>query len=472
MEYHVVLTESTNKLLNEFLLKDTSEEEICFVTWSPAQGKTRFNILLYEIIFPKKDDRKRHGTVSAMSQYVDRAKESARLTKKGLAMIHTHPFGYGSQGVSQPDLFYEQDVLSREVFGITGLPFVGLTLSGDAKWSARCYPNPYKIQWCSAVRIIGKNLTIHFNPMLNPIPKPNKKQIRTVSVWGDKKQSDIMRLKVGVIGSGSVGSTVSEILAKIGVGKIHLMDYDKIKIHNLDRMLSVSENEVGKNKAEIIAKNLQRIATNDNFECSHSESSIVEEDGFREALDCDVLFSCVDRPWPRQVMTHLAYSSLIPVIDGGISFSIPKGRFVHGMYRAQTIGPNRACLDCLGSIKMNQIQQDRDGLFDDPKYIEKQEKKTKTPTRQNIMPFVIALAGLETIQFVELVTNIADVGDIGQQAYDYFTGEIQPIHKQCVKNCFYDGIIAQGDMIKPVLENDKSKAREMNSKKKWDIKWK
>ena len=141
--------------LQKFLLDDKSEEEICFATWNPAKGKTRFNILLQDIILPNDGDRVRHGTVSALPHYVDRCKEYARENKAGLVMIHTHPHWTGHQGVSGPDLYYEQDVLSREIFGITGMPFVGMTLAGDGTWSGRIYPKNFKITWCSTVRIIG-----------------------------------------------------------------------------------------------------------------------------------------------------------------------------------------------------------------------------------------------------------------------------------------------------------------------------
>lgn len=55
-------------------------------------------------------------------------------------MVHTHPAGTGHQDVSPQDLRSEQDLLSREVFGVTGLPLVGMTLSGDGAWSARAVP--------------------------------------------------------------------------------------------------------------------------------------------------------------------------------------------------------------------------------------------------------------------------------------------------------------------------------------------
>jgi hypothetical protein len=460
-EYSVAMTEATNKKLIDFLLRTTEDEEICFALWHPANGKKRKSILINDIIHPKKGDRKRHGNVSAMPQYLDRVKEIARLNKAGLVMIHTHPFGCGHQGVSVPDLHYEQDVLSREIFGYTGLPLVGMTLSGDKIWSARIYPRPYKIQWCTGVRIVGKNLTIHFNPKLSPSPKPNQKHITTASVWDEKKHADIMRLKIGIIGSGSIGTGVGQITSRIGVGQIHLMDYDIIKTHNLDRLDGVFEEDIGNQKIEVISKILKKAATNENFSCTTSTYSIVEQDGFEEALDCDLLFSCVDRPWPRQVMNHLAYSSLIPVINGGVSFKVSKGKLVHGVYRTQTVGPSRCCMNCHGAYDNSQVQQDRDGLFDDPKYVERQEKKNG-PSRQNIMPFVFSLSGLETIQFVELVTNLAKIGDLGEQEHNYATGETKRKYHQCVKNCYYQNITGLGDSKRPVFGKDKSKQREFN----------
>ena len=206
--------------------------------------------------------------------------------------------------------------------GATGLPLVGLTLGTDGAWSGRFWiktgSRKYEFKWCETVRVVGEHFKITYNNTLLPVPKFKPELERTVSAWGEEAQAKLARLRFGIVGAGSVGSIVAESLARTGIQHVKLIDFDSIETVNLDRLVNVNRRDVGLSKAVAIARVIPKSATASGFVVEPLEYSIVEEEGFRHALDCDILFSCVDRPWPRSVLNFIAYAHLIPVVDGGI----------------------------------------------------------------------------------------------------------------------------------------------------------
>src|SRR5260370_23073423 len=111
---------------------------------------------------------------------------------------------------------------------------------------------------------------------------------------------------------------IVEALARTGFEDVTLIDFDIVKKHNLDRLNYATRRDIGRLKVEVLADYLRERATAANFRVCPVEAAVYEEKGYRAALDCDFLFSCVDRPWGRHVLNLTAYSHLIPVIDGGI----------------------------------------------------------------------------------------------------------------------------------------------------------
>lgn len=192
-----------------------------------------------------------------------------------------------------------------------------------------------------------------------------------------------MRLCVGVIGAGSVGSLVAEGLARTGIGRILLIDFDFVEEVNLDRLLHAAPQDVSLKelKVEVLARALRSgSATAEKFSAEPIEWGVTEPVGFRAALDCDVLFSCVDRPWPRSVLNFIAYAHLIPVIDGGIYAERGKhGGVLHADWRTSVIGPERSCLECLGQYSSENVSAEREGFWDDPEYIRGLPRKHMPP---------------------------------------------------------------------------------------------
>ena len=147
---------------------------------------------------------------------------------------------------------------------------------------------------------------------------------------------------------------MAEGLARIGVRRILLMDFDLLERVNLERILHATRTSAAKHrpKVEIAAQAIRRSATAKDAEIESTRWSVCEPEGYRAALDCDILFSCVDRPWARQVLNFIAFTHLIPVIDGGIQALARSSG--DGVRRADwfvhTVTEGRRCLECSGSV--------------------------------------------------------------------------------------------------------------------------
>ncbi|MCL4492830.1 MAG: ThiF family adenylyltransferase [Nitrospirae bacterium] len=336
--------------------------------------------------------------------------------------------------------------------GATGLPIIGLTIGSDGAWSARFWektkPRTYERFWCESVRVVGDALNITFMDELMPVPKFRKNLERTISAWGHKKQAVLSRLKIGIIGLGSVGSIISETLARMRASHVKLIDFDTIEYVNLDRTLHAYEDDstTGRAKVAVAADAFRKSATSEKVTVEPIEWSVVEEPGFRDALDCDILFSCVDRPWPRAVLNFIAYAHLIPVIDGGIAIKIkPNGTMRSADWKSHIVGPGRKCLECLGQYDSGLVSADREGYFDDPTYIQNLPIDHSIKRNENVFAFSLSTASFHVLQMLSMVVAPSGLANVGAQNYHFVTGTLDADRGKCKESCLYPSFIAKGD---------------------------
>ena len=76
---------------------------------------------------------------------------------------------------------------------------------------------------------------------------------------GDENMSRLFNSHVMVIGLGGVGSWAAESLARSGVGKLTLIDFDEICITNANRQLHALQGLVGHKKARVMAERLRKV---------------------------------------------------------------------------------------------------------------------------------------------------------------------------------------------------------------------
>ncbi len=450
MTFSAALSSSLNSEAIRHLIRDDSQEDLCFALWHPSQGASRYSGIVHSLILPLDGERAVHGNASFCAAYFDRALELAVEKGCGLAFLHSHP-AQGWQGMSCDDLDTET-IYAPPTFSATGLPLLGLMAGTDEAWSARFWtrtaPRTYERQWCETVRIVGERLTVTYDDGQRPRPGFREELTRTVSAWGEDTQADLARLRVGVVGAGSVGSMVAEALARMGVSEVVIMDFDEVKRHNLDRLLHANAEDAARRrpKVEVLARGLCQSATASPFQVIPLEYSVVEEAGYRAALDCDVLFSCVDRPWPRNLLNAIAYAHLIPVVDGGIHVAVGRtGKLRSADWRAHVVSPTRPCLECLGQYDPSEVSLERSGWMDDPTYIQGMAVDNALRHNENVFAFSMSVASFEIMQFLSLLVIPKGIQSVGPQHYHFIQAELETESKGCRPGCLFPTLEAMGD---------------------------
>jgi tRNA A37 threonylcarbamoyladenosine dehydratase len=82
---------------------------------------------------------------------------------------------------------------------------------------------------------------------------------RTARLVGDDGVDRLARSTVTVLGLGGVGSFAAEALVRSGVGRVILIDYDRICVTNVNRQLHAQKGTLGKSKVAVMAERLRLI---------------------------------------------------------------------------------------------------------------------------------------------------------------------------------------------------------------------
>ena len=64
---------------------------------------------------------------------------------------------------------------------------------------------------------------------------------------------------VVVVGLGAVGSYATEALARAGIGKLRLVDFDEVRLSNINRQLYALDSTVGRKKAQLACERVRQI---------------------------------------------------------------------------------------------------------------------------------------------------------------------------------------------------------------------
>ncbi len=116
-------------------------------------------------------------------------------------------------------------------------------------------------------------------------------------------QESLRKARVAVAGLGGLGSNIAVSLARIGVGHLHLIDFDRVDITNLNRQ-QYFISQIGMYKTDAIRENLQRINP---YLDIRTECIKIQEDNVRELFqEDDYICEAFDVPEYKAMLVNSA----------------------------------------------------------------------------------------------------------------------------------------------------------------------
>ena len=133
------------------------------------------------------------------------------------------------------------------------------------------------------------------------IPSENEWMDALIARHGPDLHKRFSSATVAVCGLGGLGSNVAVALARAGIGKLLLIDFDRVDITNLHRQ-QYKANQIGCYKADALAKNLSEISP---YTVIQTVTARVTEENFTDILkDADIVCEAFDKAEAKAMLVN------------------------------------------------------------------------------------------------------------------------------------------------------------------------
>ncbi|WP_125115063.1 sulfur carrier protein ThiS adenylyltransferase ThiF [Agathobaculum sp. Marseille-P7918] len=128
-------------------------------------------------------------------------------------------------------------------------------------------------------------------------------------------QQKLDRAAVGIAGLGGLGSNIAVFLARLGVGRLVLVDFDTVEVSNLNRQ-HYTMRDLGRPKADALRDQL--IEINPYLDYETYTTRVTPENAPQLFADCDVVCEAFDRADQKAMLieTLLAHLPDTPIVSG------------------------------------------------------------------------------------------------------------------------------------------------------------
>ncbi len=229
--------------------------------------------------------------------------------------MHSHPSGHPS--FSKADDQSDTEFFSS-VFGWldTEEPQASVVMLPTGEMFGRTiFPN-FLGEEIDEFRITGDDLKIWRRTSM-PRASHDFSQ-RITQAFGEKTYNLLRNMKIGVVGCSGTGSIVIEQLARNCVGRLVLVDPDRVEEKNLNRILNSTweDAELGRYKVAVMQRAISSMGLG--TEVTALNVDLKNRDAIHHLSSCDALIGCMDSIDGRHILNKLASYYVIPLIDVGV----------------------------------------------------------------------------------------------------------------------------------------------------------
>ena len=357
----LVFLRSVWEELNRHLRAAAPSEDGAFLLMHVGYGTTSHRLIVPEIVLPPAgawESRGNHN-LRPSGQWLSAAIGAAIDSDSGLAFVHSHPDSHHPSQLSSIDKATSRD-WARTLVPTLQAPFASLvwTPTDVSGWLfSEGDGEPIEVD---TIETLGRRarLLIHGAvPEQQSDVELDDRQRRALGELGNDRLRD---LSVGLVGAGGTGSPLAEILARMGVARLTVIDPDSLDTpSNLRRITGSTQQDLesAAAKADVVARHINALGLGTSAEALAAD---VRTDAVtRHLLDLDLVVSTTDTHSSRALINQLAFQYYVPVIDVGVKVGTATDGSVSGMPAdVRLLLPDEPCLWCRGVLDAERIREE------------------------------------------------------------------------------------------------------------------
>lgn len=342
--------------LEAHLFRDDGDEHGAVILAGHTDGPRGHRLLARELLIAEDGVDYVAGTTGYRAlrpEFVRDAALRARAERLAYLAVHNH-FGTTSVCFSPIDLdSHERGYpalrkITKQIVG--GLVFTPNAGAGDL-W----LPDGSRDTLSEVVVPGGNLLRLAASPV--PAEASDGRHDRQARLFGDRGQQAFTRMRVAVVGLGGIGSIVTELLARLGVGHLVLIDADTIDETNLPRLVAADVDDVDARKTELAARNARR--ANPAIDLTVINEDVQHPDARQAIAACDWIFLAADTNAARYWVDRTVHQYLIPATQAGVKIPVNETGVIGRVHVAvRQLIPGNGCMWCNKLIDPTELALD------------------------------------------------------------------------------------------------------------------